>query len=98
MVDSELQTMIHSDERHWWYRGRRRVIRAVLDGASLPPRCCILDAGCGSGHTLDELRDYGITYGLDTSPAAVAAARARGHEVRLGTVETAPYPAGSSTS
>jgi len=95
MVDSELQTMIESDERHWWYRGRRRIIRAVLDDLTLPDGSSILDAGCGSGRTLDELRDYGATYGLDTSPTAVATARARGHDVRLGTVESAPFAAAS---
>ncbi len=95
MVDSELQTMIHLDEQHWWYRGRRRVIRAVLDGVALPADCSILDAGCGSGRTLDELRDYGVAHGLDRSAAAVAAARSRGHDVSLGTVEEAPYRSAS---
>lgn len=95
MVDSELQTMIHLDEQHWWYRGRRRVIRAVLDGVALAPDCSILDAGCGSGRTLDELRDYGAAHGLDRSPAAVAAARSRGHDVSLGTIEVAPYETAS---
>lgn len=87
--------MIGLDEHHWWYRGRRRVIRAVLDGVAPPRRCSILDVGCGSGRTLDELRDYGSTSGLDRSPAAVAAARARGHEVRMGAIEAAPYPTAS---
>lgn len=59
MVDSELQTMIHSDERHWWYRDRRRVIRALLDGLALARRCSILDAGCGSGRMLDECATTG---------------------------------------
>jgi len=95
MVESELQTMIHRDERHWWYRGRRRIVRAVLDEVELPHRSSILDAGCGSGRTLDELRAYGVTSGLDASPAAVAVARARGHDVRLGAIETAPYAAAS---
>ena len=47
------------DEHHWWYRGRRRVIRAELDRLPLPADARILDAGCGSGRTLVELADYG---------------------------------------
>ena len=35
------------DEHHWWYRGRRRVIRAELDRLPLPAAARVLDAGCG---------------------------------------------------
>lgn len=85
--------MLTSDERHWWYRGRRRVLRATLDRLPLPAACRILDAGCGSGRTLDELASYGSVAGVDLSAAAVAAARARGHiDVRQGAVECLPHP------
>ncbi|MEA2479152.1 MAG: hypothetical protein QOJ07_1074 [Thermoleophilaceae bacterium] len=92
MVKSEMQAMLSNDERHWWYRGRRRVIRAALDTAGLPRDARILDAGCGSGRTLDELADYGSVSGVDMSWDAVAAARSRGHEeVRLGRIEQMPF-------
>jgi SAM-dependent methyltransferase len=98
MDPRELQAMLDHDEHHWWYRGRRRIVRAQLDGLGLgheangaPPR--ILDAGCGSGRTLDELRDYGAVSGLELSDEGVAAARKRGHEdVRQGRVEALPWP------
>lgn len=95
MLDAELEALIANDERHWWYRGRRRIIRAVLDDLALPARAAILDVGCGSGRTLDELRAYGTVAGLDPSPMAVAAAQARGHDARLATAEAAPFPAHS---
>ena len=41
--------MLAADERHRWYRGRRRVLRAELDRLELPRPWRILDAGCGSG-------------------------------------------------
>src|SRR5579875_1131208 len=41
-----MQAMLGADERHWWYRGRRRVIRAELGRLPLPARADILDAGC----------------------------------------------------
>ncbi|MEA2150829.1 MAG: hypothetical protein QOD69_2659, partial [Solirubrobacteraceae bacterium] len=92
MTSDELHAMITTDDRHWWYRGRRRILRATLDGLELPSPCRILDAGCGSGRTLDELADYGDACGVDVSPAAVDAARARGHGADVGSVEDLPFP------
>jgi SAM-dependent methyltransferase len=86
--------MLSSDERHWWYRGRRRVVRAELDRLLGPGDARrVLDAGCGSGRNLDVLRDYGVAVGVDASHDAVAVARARGHEdVHEATVEELPFP------
>jgi SAM-dependent methyltransferase len=92
MNSDELDAMIATDDRHWWYRGRRRILRATLDSLELPAPCRILDAGCGSGRTLDELAGYGDACGVDVSPAAVSATRARGHEAHVGSVEDLPLP------
>jgi SAM-dependent methyltransferase len=91
MTSNELHAMITTDDRHWWYRGRRRVLRATLDGLALPSPCAILDAGCGSGRTLDELTDYGDACGVDLSPEAVNATRARGHEAYRAEVGDLPF-------
>jgi SAM-dependent methyltransferase len=91
MTPEELNTMITTDDRHWWYRGRRRVLRATLDSLELASPCRILDAGCGSGRTLDELADYGDACGVDLSPAAVDATRSRGHAAYLGAVGDLPF-------
>ncbi|MBV8990570.1 MAG: class I SAM-dependent methyltransferase [Solirubrobacterales bacterium] len=90
----EMQAMLELDEHHWWYRGRRRVIRAELDRLALPAGARVLDAGCGSGRTLDELADYGEVYGIELDEQAAAAARARGRgEVRIGRLEELPWEA-----
>jgi SAM-dependent methyltransferase len=88
--------MIDSDERHWWYRGRRRVLNAVLDQIPLRPGARLLDAGCGSGRELDELAPRGRACGVDLSPYSVACARARGHEeVEEAAVERMPFEDGA---
>lgn len=86
--------MLSSDERHWWYRGRRRVLRTQLDRLELPDGARALDAGCGSGRTLDLLASYAAASGVDLSPDAVGTARARGHDdVHVAPIERLPYPA-----
>jgi SAM-dependent methyltransferase len=92
MVASEMKAMMENDERHWWYRGRRHVMRAVLGRLDLPAAAQILDAGCGSGRMLDELAAYGHVAGVDLSRDAVALARGRGHrDVRVGRIEQLPF-------
>jgi SAM-dependent methyltransferase len=92
MTHDELQAMLSSDEDHWWYRGRRRFLRAELDRLPLAPAARLLDAGCGSGRTLDELAGYGRVSGIDLSPEAVAAARRRGHDdVHVARAEELPF-------
>ncbi len=86
-----IQTMLDVDEHHWWYRGRRRVIRAELDRLPLPMGARVLDAGCGSGRTLQELVDYGQVSGLELNADAAEVARARGFDVEIGRLEELPW-------
>jgi SAM-dependent methyltransferase len=91
MKPTEFEAMLEMDERHWWYRGRRRVLSAVLDGVELPAQPTLLDAGCGSGRTLDMLARYGRPVGTELNPVGVEAARRRGHAVEQAAVEELPY-------
>lgn len=89
-----MQAMLELDEHHWWYRGRRQIIRAELDRLPLPADARVLDAGCGSGRTLDELQGYGEVHGIELDQDAAEAARARGRgEVRIGRLEELPWQA-----
>jgi SAM-dependent methyltransferase len=92
MDDRLMKAMLDVDEHHWWYRGRRRVIRAELGRLPLPRDAEILDAGCGSGRTLDELAAYGRVSGIELSPEAAAVASRRGQfDVRIGRLEELPW-------
>lgn len=85
--------MLNQEDRHWWYRGRRRIVCEELAQLPTGPTLRVLDAGCGSGRLLDELRDYGHVTGLDLNPDSVEIARSRGHEdVVQGPVEQLPWP------
>jgi SAM-dependent methyltransferase len=92
MDETLMKATLAVDEHHWWYRGRRRVIRAELDQLPLPAGARVLDAGCGSGRTLQELVDYGEVSGIELNVEAAELARARGHgEVRVGRLEALPW-------
>jgi SAM-dependent methyltransferase len=92
MEERELRALLEADEYHWWYRGRRQIIRAELDRLPLPPDARVLDAGCGSGRTLQDLRAYGEVSGIELSELAVSRARERElGEVHVGRVEELPW-------
>jgi SAM-dependent methyltransferase len=83
--------MLAADERHWWYRGRRRIVRAQIELLELPSGARILDAGCGSGHMLDEFARFGHATGVDIDPGSVERARERGRDAVLGSLLELPF-------
>jgi SAM-dependent methyltransferase len=87
--------MLAAADRHWWYRGRRRIVRAQLEGLGLPPAARLLDAGCGGGQTLDVLSDFGVATGIDPDDDSVALARLRGHEVLIAALPELPFDDGT---
>jgi SAM-dependent methyltransferase len=86
-VDRDYLTAhLAEDRRHWWFRGRLAVLRAVLPGV-LPARPGrLLELGCGSGNMLEMLNEFGEAVGMEADPVLVAAARAAGLDARCGTL------------
>jgi SAM-dependent methyltransferase len=83
------------EDRHWWFRARRRVLWALVHRADLPPSPRILDAGCGTGRNLVEFSRLGPSEGIDLSPRAVESCRSRGLEgVQEGVIEDLPFEDG----
>jgi SAM-dependent methyltransferase len=94
MDDALERWTFDAEERHWWYRGRRRVLAAVLDELAPPPGIRILDAGCGSGRNMADLARRGTVSGIELASSSLEVARARGvGEVRAGSLEQ-PLPFG----
>src|SRR6201994_1166732 len=93
--DYELQTH-RAEDRHWWYRGRRKVSERVIADLRLPARARILDAGCGSGRNMVEFARHGTATGVELSETSVCLARERGAgEVIEGSVLEMPFDPGS---
>jgi SAM-dependent methyltransferase len=90
------QDTLAADECHWWYRGRRRIVRDAVSALDLPQPADILDAGCGSGRNLLELAPFGRLTGLEPSHASAEVARSRGvGEVVESGLERMPFEHGS---
>jgi SAM-dependent methyltransferase len=93
MDERLMKAMLEVDEHHWWYRGRRRIIRCELERLTLPAEPAILDAGCGSGRTMVDLAQYGSVRGVELDPEAAEVARSRAvGEVVIGRLEELPWP------
>lgn len=95
MEEPAYAEMYELEDVHWWFRGRRAVIHALLHRAGIPPRPRLLDAGCGTGRNLVELAGLGPASGVDPSPSAVEFCRARGlTDVRQAGLEALPFDDG----
>jgi SAM-dependent methyltransferase len=83
------QQMAALDQRHWWYRARREVLAALIRRLLKPsPDAHILEIGCGTGHNLAMLGEFGHVDALELDEEARTFA-----EQRLGrTVLSAPLP------
>ena len=84
------EAMAEHDERHWWYRARRQIIAELIRRkVPLPKDAKLLEIGCGTGHNLPMLGEFGQVEALEVDPIARGMA-----EKRLGrTVLSSPLPA-----
>lgn len=82
--------MAEFDEHHWWYRARRDILAALIRRRiALPADARILEIGCGTGHNLMMLRQFGRADAIEIDGAARdIASRRLGHAVL-----DAPLPA-----
>jgi SAM-dependent methyltransferase len=76
--DAIYEELFRVEAEHWWFRGRRAVIRGLLAHVPVVQPCRFLDAGCGTGYNLQAFADLGDGTGAEPSAEAVAFAERRG--------------------
>jgi SAM-dependent methyltransferase len=83
------EKMAELDQLHWWYRARREVLAALIRRKARPKAGAkLLEIGCGTGHNLAMLSEFGEVEGLELDDEARAIA-----EKRLGRpVRNTPLP------
>ena len=70
--------MAEHDSTHWWYTARRDILHDyVTRYAALPKDAHILEIGCGTGHNLPMLQQFGEVDAIEIDDAARAIASKR---------------------
>lgn len=89
MERAAYREMADLDQRHWWYRARREVLRDLIRRAAHPPSDArVLEIGCGTGHNLEMLGSFGHVDAVEVDDESRAIA-----EKRLGrSIASAPLP------
>ncbi len=77
MDPAEYEKMFRVEDTHWWFAGKRRLVRVLLDGLPPQARRRLLDVGCGTGGMFRLLKEYGCVCGVDASDLALGFAARR---------------------
>ncbi len=80
------QFKLHADieDYHWWFSGRRRIMRALVKRIfGGQPGGSVIDVGCGTGANLAALADEHAVLGVDLSEDAVTFARMRFPDIKF---------------
>lgn len=84
-METALYKIIYeNEEKHWWYQGRRTLLKHLMQKIVFSETNSklrnILDIGCGGGYTLHLLSQFGKIYGIDVESEAVLNCQKRGFE------------------
>ncbi len=72
MNTAEFDRMFAIEETHWWYRGRRALVRATLERYAPARRpLSILDVACATGMSFRFMADFGAIRGVDISDETI---------------------------
>ena len=66
--------MYEVEGSHWWFVGRRSILKSFVSGIAAKfakPKLQILDIGCGTGANLEMLSEFGDAQGVDVSAEAL---------------------------
>jgi SAM-dependent methyltransferase len=95
-MDRLLEATARAERDHFWFHGFRRFVQPLLARATAGvPAPRILDCGCGTGHNLTMLRQFGRAYGIDITWSGLAYAHDQGERaVARASVSGLPFASG----
>jgi len=75
MESEAYREMADTEDRHWWFLGRRTIVRSVLQELDLPKNASILEIGSGTGGNLQLLASFGDVSAIEMDEQALSLAR-----------------------
>ncbi len=78
MNDSEFELLDAIEDDHWWFVGKRLLLRSLLRRHA--PGGRLLDLGCGTGGVLRDVAPDRVCHGVDASMAGLRICRRKGFE------------------
>lgn len=64
-----LEQMLKTQDSHWWFRGKRRILGKIIEKSVFSttsfPKLDILEVGCGTGSNLPMLARFGNVTALE---------------------------------
>ena len=74
MHPSAYREMADTEGRHWWFTGRRAILRTLISRLKLPRPARIAEIGCGTGGNLEMLSAFGEVSAMEADDGARAIA------------------------
>jgi len=91
MKIQEYKKMFLLEDKHFWFLGKRALIKVLLDQHLQNKNLFILDIGCGTGGLTKFLNHYGKVIGLEKNKYAVNLAKKRGLKIINGDAQKLPF-------
>ena len=91
MKTQEYKKMFLLEDKHFWFLGKRALIKILLNQHVPNKNLFILDIGCGTGGLTKFLTHYGKVIGLEKNKYAVNLAKKRGLKIINGDAQKLPF-------
>jgi len=92
--DPEFRLLEEIEADHWWFVGKRHLLRSLLGDPRAGER--VLDLGCGSGGIVRDLAPHCRCFGMDRSELGLRICRDRGFAtLARGDLREIPFRSGS---
>jgi SAM-dependent methyltransferase len=71
MKQKAYDEMSNTEDYHWWFVARRKILEDKLKTLNLPKNAKILEIGIGTGGNLEMLAKFGEVQGIEMNPRAI---------------------------